>query len=142
MNTTLHHQLPARTILCDKSHWQSLYNPSSAYSHSLLHRFQPKPFRFVATTDLSATLLTFTPFPVCAVIRPTSLPWFPIRVREGFSGFRACPVPSCHRYHSVEVAYRFGQCFVTPCCLRPELTGSTLEMHAFEAIYAFTLVTA
>jgi hypothetical protein len=36
---------------------------------------------------------------------------------------------------------RFGQCFVTPCCPHPEITGSTLEMHSFEATCAFTLVT-
>ena len=72
--------------------------------------FAPRALpRFIATTNLAATVSPLIDFPVEPVIRPTLAPSISRWGEDGFSSCSACP---CHRAvpnHPAEVQRRIGQ---------------------------------
>src|ERR1700680_85328 len=106
-------------------------------------RFAPRTLlRFIAITGPAATLSPFHRFPGVTGYTASLCSADFAAGRGGLLQLLGASLSSCCRYNPAGVVHRLGQIFDSPYCLRPIKESSASGVHVFEAIHAFTFVTA
>ena len=116
----------------------------------LRHDVQQGPFalrtllRFIATTNLAATVSPSVDFPVDAgYTTALASSHFPVPLGRGrFLQLLSMSLSPCYPYPPRQSVTSHQSVCAVPCCLRPGLEGSASGPNFFEAITGFTDVMA